>query len=306
MRDMQILPKLSDSISFLYLEQVVIHRNQNTVEAIDQEGRILIPVAALSVLMLGPGVSISHAAINILAKNGCSVVWVGEDATRFYAAGMGESYKAYKVIHQAELVSNPDKRKKVVLAMYLKRFDIQLDKELSLPQIRGLEGVRVRECYQEWSRKTGVEWKGRAYNFQEWGGDPINRALSTANAVMNAVCTAVIISAGYSTALGFIHQGRQYSFVYDIADLYKTEITIPTAFEIAGEGIALIEKRIRLAMREKIKTEKIVDRILADIQELLEGEAHEAPEEQEEYVDPEQMYPFPLWEQLFEPEGGKQ
>lgn len=68
MRDMQVLPRLSDSISFLYLEQVVVHRNQNTIEAIDSEGRIPIPVASLSVLMLGPGVSISHAAINILAK----------------------------------------------------------------------------------------------------------------------------------------------------------------------------------------------------------------------------------------------
>jgi CRISPR-associated protein Cas1 len=305
MRDMQILPKLSDSISFLYLEQVVIHRNQNTVEAIDQEGRILIPVATLSVLMLGPGVSISHAAINILAKNGCSVVWVGEDATRFYASGMGESYKAYKVIRQAELVSDPEKRKKVVLGMYFKRFDTQLDKNLSLPQIRGLEGVRVRKCYQEWSQKTGVDWQGRSYNFQKWGGDPINRALSTANAVMNAVCTAVVISAGYSTALGFIHQGRQYSFVYDVADLYKTEITIPAAFKITGEGSASVEKRTRLAMRDKIKSDKLIERILADINELLECGDQEMVEENEEYVDPDQMYPFPLWEQLFEAEGSE-
>ena len=160
MRDMQILPKLSDSISFLYLEQVVIHRNQNTVEAIDQEGRILIPVAALSVLMLGPGVSISHAAINILAKNGCSIVWVGEDATRFYAAGMGESYKAYKVIHQAELVSDPDKRKKVVLAMYLKRFDVHLDHDLSLPQIRDWKGCACVNATRNGAERP--EWNGKA------------------------------------------------------------------------------------------------------------------------------------------------
>ena len=106
-----------------------------------RRGEFQYRVANLNVLMLGPGVSISHAAMNIIGKNGCSVIWVGQEATRFYAAGVGETYKAYKVMQQAELVSDPVKRKKVVIAMYQKRFDVQLDAALSLPQIRGLEGV---------------------------------------------------------------------------------------------------------------------------------------------------------------------
>ncbi len=301
MRDMQILPRLSDSITYLYLEQVVIHRCQNTIEALDEEGRVPIPIANLNVLMVGPGVSISHAAMNIIGKNGCSVVWVGEDATRFYAAGVGETYKAYKIMHQAELVSDLEKRKKVVLAMYQKRFDVQLEAGLSLPQIRGLEGVRVRDCYKRCSEATNVEWKGRNYNFREWGGDPINRALSTANAVINAVCHVVIVSCGYSPALGFIHQGRQLSFVYDIADLYKTEITIPTAFDVVKDGEDQLEKRVRMEMRAKIRESKLMERIIPDIQSLLEIEEEE--EEQEEWIDPEQASPFPLWEGLFDREG---
>jgi CRISPR-associated protein Cas1 len=298
---MQILPRLSDSISYLYLEQVVVHRCQNTIEAVDEEGRVPIPVANLNVLMLGPGVSISHAAMNIIGKNGCSVVWVGEEATRFYAAGVGETYKAYKIMRQAELVSDPTKRKKVVVAMYQKRFDVQLDESLSLPQIRGLEGVRVRDCYKKWSEETDVEWKGRNYNFQEWGGDPINRALSTANAVINAVCHVVIVSSGYSPALGFIHQGRQLSFVYDIADLYKTELTIPVAFQVVKDGLDQLEKRVRLEIREKIRETKLMDRILPDIQSLLDIQEEE--EQQDEFIDPDQAHPFPLWEELFDKEG---
>jgi len=298
MRDMQILPRLSDSISYLYLEQVVVHRCQNTIEAVDEEGRVPIPVANLNVLMLGPGVSMSHAAMNIIGKNGCSVVWVGEEATRFYAAGVGETYKAYKIMRQAELVSDPVKRKKVVVAMYQKRFDVQLDESLSLPQIRGLEGVRVRDCYKKWSEETDVEWKGRNYNFQEWGGDPINRALSTANAVINAVCHVVIVSSGYSPALGFIHQGRQLSFVYDIADLYKTELTIPVAFQVVKDGLDQLEKRVRLEIRGKIRETKLMDRILPDIQSLLDIQEEE--EQQDEFIDPDQAHPFPLWEELFD------
>jgi CRISPR-associated protein Cas1 len=298
MRDLQILPRLSDSISYLYVEQVVVHRAQNTIEIVDQEGRVPIPVAALNVLMLGPGVSISHAAMNILGKNGCSVIWVGEEMSRFYAAGVGETHKAYKVIRQAELVSDPSKRKKVVVAMYQQRFDVLLDEELTLPQIRGKEGVRVRRCYKEWSGRTGVEWKGRNYDFRQWGGDPINRALSTASAVLNAVCHAVIISSGYSPALGFIHQGRQLSFVYDVADLYKTEITIPVAFQVVEKGVAQLEKRVRLEMRSEIRERKLLQRILPDIECLFD--VGEKDEEVEEVIDPEQTHPFPLWEELFE------
>ncbi len=294
MRDLQILPRLSDSISYLYVEQVVVHRAQNTIEIVDQEGRVPIPVAALNVLMLGPGVSISHAAMNILGKNGCSVIWVGEEMSRFYAAGVGETHKAYKVIRQAELVSDPSKRKKVVVAMYQQRFDVLLDEELTLPQIRGKEGVRVRRCYKEWSSRTGVEWKGRNYNFRQWGGDPINRALSTASAVLNAVCHAVVISSGYSPALGFIHQGRQLSFVYDVADLYKTEITIPVAFQVVEKGVAQLEKRVRLEMRSEIRERKLLRRILPDIECLFD--VGEKEEEVEEVIDPEQTHPFPLCE----------
>lgn len=299
MRDLQILPRLSDSISFLYLEQVVVHRNQNTIEAIDEEGRVPIPVASLNVLMLGPGISISHAAINILSKNGCSVVWVGEDATRFYASGVGETQKAYKIMHQAEMVSDPHRRKKVVLSMYQLRFDKKLNENLSFPQIRGLEGVRVKKCYDHWSQKTGVEWHRRAYDFHEWGGDPINRALSTANAVLNSLCHAIIVSCGYSTALGFIHQGRQLSFVYDIADLYKTSITIPIAFQVVSRGFDNLEKSVRVALREEIREKKLMSRILDDIECLL-GTKEIDIEEQEEFIDPDQIHPFPLWEELLE------
>lgn len=36
--------------------------------------------------------------------------------------------------------------------------------------------------------------------------------------------------------LGFVHIGHSLSFVYDIADLYKAEITIPIAFRLAAES----------------------------------------------------------------------
>jgi len=271
MRDLHELPKLRDSLTYLYLEHARIEQKYKAVELVDEDGRTMIPAAALTVLMLGPGTSITHAAVKALADNGCLIVWCGEDATRCYAQGGGETRKAYHLLQQAELVSDPRKRYQVVLRMYRYRFDEQLDPGLSLPQIRGLEGVRVREAYAKASREYGVEWHGRRYDRKKWaGGDPINRALSAANALLNGLCHAAIVSGGYSPALGFIHTGKQLSFVYDIADLYKVDVTIPVAFSVVAESEQKVEPRVREACREAFKEHRLLSRILPDIDLLLD------------------------------------
>ena len=66
MRDLHELPRLRESLSNLHLEHGVIEQAQKAIEVIDKTGRTRIPVAALSVLMLGPGTSITHAAIKVL------------------------------------------------------------------------------------------------------------------------------------------------------------------------------------------------------------------------------------------------
>jgi len=270
MQDLHELPKLRDSVSYLYVEHAILDRKDSAVEFINKEGRTLVPVASLCVLMLGPGTSITHAAIKTLAEAGCSVLWTGEEFMRYYAQGLGETRKAFHLLRQAELVSDPHQRMHVVRRMYQKRFDWELDPTLSIEQIRGLEGVRVRQAYAEASRQYKVPWDGRKYDRQNWGaGDPINRALSAANALLNGVCHAGIVSGGYSPGLGFIHTGKQLSFVYDMADLYKAELTIPTAFQIVGESSENVERRTRAACRDKFKEARLLERILPDIDGLL-------------------------------------
>jgi CRISPR-associated protein Cas1 len=113
MQNLQELPKLSDSISYLYVEHCILEQKAHAIEKIDKDGRTMIPIANLTVLMIGPGTSISHAAIKSLAQNGCGIVWVGEDATRFYAHGSGETRRAYHLLHQARLASDPQLRLEV-------------------------------------------------------------------------------------------------------------------------------------------------------------------------------------------------
>jgi len=271
MIDLHELPKMRDSLSYLYVEKALVERQDSAVEFISVDGRVSVPAANLCTLMLGPGTNITHAAVVILAECGCSIVWTGTQANRFYAQGMGETRKAYHLLKQAELVSIPEKRTEVVLRMYRKRFTEQLDSSLSLPQIRGLEGVRMRDTYAYFAMLHDVKWEGRRYDRNQWDmSNPINRALSAANALLNSLCHAAIVSGGYSTALGFVHTGKQLSFVYDIADLYKTEITIPMAFEMTARYPGKPEPYVRAACREKFNETKLLARILPDIDELLQ------------------------------------
>ncbi|GAB4151241.1 MAG: type I-E CRISPR-associated endonuclease Cas1e [Roseiflexaceae bacterium] len=269
-KDLHILPKVRDSWSYLYVEHASIEQDDKAIAIFDKEGKTPVPCAALSLLMLGPGTKISHAAIRTLAECGCMVAWTGEEAVRFYAVGMGETRAAAQLLRQAAMHADSTQRLQVVRRMYEFRFPGGLEAGLTLQQIRGKEGIRVREMYAKWSRETGVKWDGRSYKQNDWRhAEPINRALSAANSCLYGVVHAAIVAAGYSPAIGFIHTGKMLSFVYDIADLYKAEITIPAAFRCTAAGEQKLESRVRHLCRDRIREERMLPRIVDDLDKLF-------------------------------------
>lgn len=269
-KDLHILPKMRDGWSYLYVEHCRVDRGDRAILIHDERGKVHVPVASLAVLMLGPGTTVTHAAISTLADNGCLALWTGEQGVRFYAQGMGETRSSLPLLQQARLWAHPKLHLEVVIRMYQMRFAEPLEPSLTLRQIRGKEGIRVREAYAQASRVTGVKWEGRNYSRQSWGaGDPINRALSAANSTLYGICHAAIVSAGYSPALGFVHTGKQLSFVYDVADLYKTEFSIPTAFEETAQGSSHLETRVRHRLRDLFAERRLLQRIVPDLQRLM-------------------------------------
>ncbi len=303
MQDLHILPKLRDSLSYVYVEHAVIERRDGALLVLQQTGKTAVPAANLCLLLLGPGTSMTHAAMRLAADNGCSVVWVGQDAEHFYAHGMGETRRGYHLLRQAELSTDPQKRLNVVLKMYEKRFGRVLEPNLTIEQVRGMEGVRMRTAYADASKMYGVQWQGRNYDRSNWNNsDPINRALSAANALLNGLCHAAIVSGGYSPGLGFIHTGLQLSFVYDVADLYKTRCTIPLAFQtIADGGEKDVEKRVRELCRERFKEIKLLGKILPDIDDLLGVQVEENFPADEDLGRPE-----PWWDPQDNPEDAEE
>jgi len=270
-QDLHILPKFRDGWSYLYVEHCKVEQEDKSIAIIDQNGKVPVPAAALALLMVGPGTSITHAAVSALVDNGCLMCWCGEEGVRLYAYGHGKTRHSRNLLRQALLWADPDSRQQVVRKLYLIRFEDGLDEALTLQQIRGKEGIRVREAYAQASRETGILWKGRSYDRGAWAAaDPVNRALSAANSCLYGICHAGILALGLSPALGFIHTGKMLSFVYDVADLYKTETSIPLAFRAVAEGVEKLESRVRQGIRDLVREKRLLVRIVDDLQSLLD------------------------------------
>jgi len=169
--------------------------------------------------------------------------------------------------------------------MYQYRFNESLSAELTLQQIRGKEGVRVRESYLALAKEFGVQWNGRNYDRSSWeNSDAINKALSAANAVLYSIVLAGLHSLGYSPSLGFIHTGKQLSFVYDIADLVKTQTSMPAAFEAAANGDTNVETRARAILRDRCSHERIQDRLTTAIPKLFNSSSPLGEESSQDIV----------------------
>jgi len=284
MRTLFELPRFQDRWSYLYLEMGRLDVDSFGLCFRQAERTTPVPIGQLAVVMLGPGTTVTHAAVASLSRNNCLLAWTGQDGVRMYAASTGGTHSARRLIRQACLVSSEDSRLAVAWRMYRFRFSESVSEVVSLESIRGMEGLRVRKAYADAARRYGVEWKGRRYDQGNWNSaDPVNRALSVANACLYGISHAAILSAGYSPGLGFIHTGRMLSFVYDVADLYKTEVTIPVAFRVTAEAPAHLERAVRIACRQAFFEFNLMERIIPDIAEVLgaRDDSAESPDELE-------------------------
>lgn len=279
--DLQALPQIRDRMTFLYLERCQINRQDSAITVIDEEGIVLIPAAAISVLLLGPGTTVTHRAMELIGDAGVCIIWVGEHGVRYYASGRPLTHKAGLLMRQAALASNQKQHLEVVRKMYQLRFPGEDISHLTLPQLRGREGARVRSAYRRAAEEWGIDWNGRVYdpeNFAE--GDAVNQALSAGHACLYGLAHAVIVAMGCSAGLGFVHIGHENSFVYDIADLYKAETTIPIAFEIAAQQPDDLPAMIRRRVRDTFVQQHILERMVRDIKWLLsDSEGNSPPEE---------------------------
>lgn len=277
---LETLASAKDRWTPIYLEHGRLEVDDSSVKWIGADGLLCrIPVATVSALILGPGTTVTHAAMKACAESNTPVCWTGEDSLRFYAFGLTPNHTNDMPRLHAEAWADKRRRTQIARAMFRMRFpDLDVEGK-SVKELRGMEGLRVRALYAQLGLQHGVTWKGRNYDRQNWDvSDDINRALSAANASLYALCAAVVTSLGYVPSLGFVHDAGTLPFIYDVADLYKHLTSLPAAFLATRQAPKDDGELVRKLLKQRVEEERLMQRMPKDLA-LLFNTAEAAPQQ---------------------------
>lgn len=268
---LETLAPAKDRWTPLYLEHGRIEVDDSSVKWIGADGLLCrLPIATVSALILGPGTTVTHAAVKACTDSNTPIFWMGEDGLRFYAFGITPNHANSMARRHAELWAAKKTREAVARRMFRFRFsEVEVD-SATVTQLRGMEGKRVKIEYAKLGLQFGVTWKGRNYNQSNWElADGINRALSAANASLYALAAAVICSMGFIPQLGFVHDAGTLPFIYDVADLYKHETAWPAAFQAISRDVGDDGRLTRLLLKERVESSRLLQRMPRDLEQLF-------------------------------------
>jgi len=239
-------------------------------------GDYQIPFQAVSMILLGPGSTVSQDALRLLARHGTALAAVGSDGVRSYTAPPLMPDQSQWARRQARVWADADgARLSIARKMYAWRLGEVLPHS-DIAVLRGIEGSRMKEAYKLTAQRFGVPWHGRRYDRQNPNAADIpNQAINHAATTVEAAAAIAVTATATIPQLGFIHEDSGQSFVLDIADLFRDEITLPIAFEAA----ALLRKRpgetvdrlVRRLAGTRFRREKVVPQMIERIQQLFEG-----------------------------------
>jgi CRISP-associated protein Cas1 len=231
-------------------------------------GDYQIPHQSLSIILLGPGSSVTHDALRLLARHGCVLAAIGEGAVRLYTAPPLMPDTSALAREQARLWADPKLRMEVARAMYAIRFG-EIVRTRDIAVLRGQEGARIKRSYQLAAERHGIPWRGRNYDHANPNaGDLPNQAINHAASAMRSAAAVAVASVGAIPQLGFVHEDSGQSFVLDIADLYRHDVTLDIAFGAAkaastsGDPIErLTRHRAAKLFRQRDVIATMIDRI---------------------------------------------
>ena len=239
-----------------------------------EEGEYGIPFQTLSMILLGPGSTVSHDALRLMARHGTALVAVGEDGVRCYTApplmpdtsdvARGQM-RAWGDAHGSRIT--------VARRMYAMRLGEVLPHQ-SIEVLRGIEGSRMRRTYQNLARQYGIDWRGRLYDrANPLAADIPNQAINHASVAVTSAAVVAVIAVGAIPQLGFIHEQSGDAFALDIADLFRDTVLLPAAFKSARAALERpsinIERHTRRTTGQMMREERVIPKMIDRIKALF-------------------------------------
>jgi CRISP-associated protein Cas1 len=213
-------------------------------------GDYAIPFQTVSLILLGPGTTISHDVLRLMARHGTGLAAVGDDGVRLYTAPpLGTDDSKYARAQARSWADIEVGRMHIVRKMYAWRLGEFLPQQ-EISVMRGIEGARVKEMYSLAARKYGVKWKGRRYDrANPQSDDSPNQAINHSATAVEAAAMIAVAATATIPQLGFIHEDSSHAFCLDIADLYREQITVPVAFQ----GVKLFERQPDVPLERHVR-----------------------------------------------------
>ncbi len=240
---------------------------------------VQIPHQTVSMILLGPGSTVTHDALRLLARHGTLMAAVGEDGVRCYTAPPLMPDRSDIARRQAELWGNPRRRVSVARQMYALRLGEVLPHR-DLDTLRGIEGSRVKATYQLMAQRYGIEWKGRRYDRNNPNAADIpNQAINHAATAVQGAAAIAVQAVAAIPQLGFIHEDSGQAFVLDIADLFRDTITLQIAFTVAKKAETDSQTIDRLVRREAatvFRKQAVIPAMIDKIKQVIRLEETDA------------------------------
>ena len=236
-------------------------------------GDYQIPHQSVSTVLLGPGSTVTHDALRLLARHGCGLVAVGEGGTRIYTAPPLMPNSSALARRQVEYWANKEQRMQVARTMYSLRFG-EIVRTRDIEVLRGQEGARMKRSYQLAAERHGIPWRGRKYDRENPNaGDLPNQALNHAASAMRSAAAIAVASVGAISQLGFVHEDSGFAFVLDIADLHRHDATLDIAFGAvrkAATSVDPVERLTRQMAAKRLRQSSIIPSMIDQIKSLLD------------------------------------
>lgn len=245
--------------------------NNSLMPQIDQ-----IPHQSVSMILLGPGSSVTHDALRLLAHHGTLLAAVGVDGVRSYTAPPLMPDRSDVARRQAELWGNPRRRISVARHMYTLRLG-ETFPHRDLDTLRGIEGSRVKVMYKLIAEQYGIKWNGRHYDrANPTAADIPNQALNHASTAVQAAAAIAVQSLAALPPLGFIHEDSGQSFVLDIADLFREAVMLQIAFSAVKQvdkgSVDTIDRLVRREAAKVFRQQQVIPSMIDKIKEVLRME----------------------------------
>ena len=240
-------------------------------------GDYAIPLQGISMILLGPGSTVSHDALRLLAYARTALAAVGEDGVRMYTAPPLIPDRSGLARIQARFWANDAMRLTIVRRMYAWRMG-ELLPHRDLDVLRGIEGARMKQSYRLIAQQIGIDWQGRHYDrANPQAGDLPNQALNHSASAVEAAAAIAVASTATIPQLGFIHEDPGQSFVLDIADLFRDKVTVPCAFRaarrVAERPVENLERVTRRLTGQTLALKRVIPAMIDRIKALFDERA---------------------------------